>query len=448
MKGRSFWIGIVLLTIGSCSSGDDVLLPDELDSVVGVYTEENQWIYEQMNHYYLWREDLPDSLSCDYTTDPVTFYKALLSEKDRFSYCARNSSYANVPKENVNYGFVYQEYKGIDSKHLFHVLYVTSENLRKQKLNRGDWLRKVSGSDFGVMTFERGKIKEEVFQTIDTLTVETNPWEQNQNTVYLDSIYSVGSSKVGYLCYLEFNGIEDLETPLRKFYNNQIDELILDLRYNPGGYVRTCCYLCNSIVSEQGYNQIFQQCTYNDRVSEEYLKETGSRITKEYYNMPTDGSDHVLGSKVYGLNLKRLYVLTSKNTASASEAAIVCLRPFMNVTVIGEQTYGKGVGSWTISERRYKYELHPIIMRYYNASMETTPDDGIPVDVEIPGGYETVKRELGDINEPLLATALKCIKANSSLFSYVRSGSITHIKQAGLTPVGEPSFSYKTKTEY
>lgn len=64
----------------------------------------------------------------------------------------------------------------------------------------------------------------------------------------------------------------------------------------------------------------------------------------------------------------------------------------MNITVIGEQTYGKGVSSWTISERQYKYELHPIIMQYYNASMETTPSDGIPADVEIAGGYDTVKK--------------------------------------------------------
>lgn len=79
-------IGLTLITFNSCSSDSDISLPDEPAKVpvIGVYTKENQWIYEQMNHYYLWREDLQDSLSCDYTTDPVTFYKALLSPKDRF----------------------------------------------------------------------------------------------------------------------------------------------------------------------------------------------------------------------------------------------------------------------------------------------------------------------------------------------------------------------------
>lgn len=444
MKSLSLWIGVILLVISSCSSDNDRLLSDEpIDKlVVGVYTKENQWVYEQMNHYYLWREDLPDSLSCDYTTDPVTFYKALLSSKDRFSYCTRNTYYTG-PAERFDYGFAYQEYKSIEDDSLLQVLYVTSEDLRKQNLRRGDWLRKIPLSS---VCYERGKVENGAFQPLDTLIVEAISWGQERNTVYLDSIYSVGSSKVGYLCYLEFDNVKDLEAPIKRFYDAHVDELILDLRYNPGGYVRTCRYLCNSIVPEEGYGQVFQQCTYNDRVSEEYLKEFGSRTTKEYYEVPTDGSGQLLSSEIYGLKLKRLYILTSKNTASASEATVICLRPFMIVTVIGEQTYGKGVGSWTISEKQYKYELHPIIMQYYNASMETTPSDGIPADIEIAGGYVTVKKELGDRNEPLLAAALRCIENDGVSTSIVEC--ITRTVYSELVPIGEPSFFHKIKTEY
>lgn len=323
---------------------------------------------------------------------------------------------------------------------------MTSKDLRTKKLRRGDWLQKVSVSDNSTVTFARGKIGTDIFQPIDTLVVEASGWGQKQNTVYLDSIYLVNNFKIGYLCYLEFDDIKELEAPIKRFYDADIDELILDLRYNPGGYVRTCRYLCNSIVPEQGYNQIFQQCIYNDRVSREYLVEFGSCLTKDYYEVPTNGNGHTFGSEIYGLKLKKLYILTSKNTASASEATIVCLRPYMDVIVIGERTYGKGVGSWTISERRYKYELHPIIMRYYNASMETTPEDGIPVNVEIAGGYETVKLELGDINEPLLAAALRCIKKEGSSTSIVEG--VTRTEYSKLIPVGEPSFFHRIKTEY
>lgn len=446
MRRAYFSIIVGIIFFNSCSSDTEEIVSDEpIIALSGAYIEENQWIYEQMSHYYFWREDMCDSLSCDYTVDPVTFFKALLSAKDRFSYCTRNSYYTG-PIEKQNYGFAYQEYKSAKGESLYQVLYVTSKDLRKKNLRRGDWLQKVSVSDNSMVTFSRGKLGADNFQPIDTLVVEASGWGQKQNTVYLDSIYHVNNSKIGYLCYLEFDDLKELEVPIKRFYDADIDELILDLRYNPGGYVRTCRYLCNSIVPEQGYNQIFQQCTYNDRVSKEYLAEFGSSLTKEYYEVPTNGNGHTFGSEIYGLKLKKLYVLTSKNTASASEATIVCLQPFMDVIVIGEQTYGKGVGSWTIRERQYKYELHPIIMRYYNASMETTPDEGIPVNVEIAGGYETVKLELGDINEPLLATALRCIEDGYSFPTRVIND--IHIKRTKLMPVGEPSFFNKTKTEY
>lgn len=443
MRKAFLLIGITLVSFSSCSSDSDSPLPDEPVSppVIGAYTAENQWIYGQMNHYYLWREEMPDSLACDYVTDPVTFYKALLSPKDRFSYCLRNTDYTG-PSEIADYGFAYQEYNNGTNDKMLQVLYVTSQKCREQGVRRGDWLKKIS-SNLVATTFERETLQDGKLQVVDTLMIEASVWEGQSNTVYLDSIYTIGNRKIGYLCYLEFDNISDLEKPFKRFYDNQIDELVLDLRYNPGGYVRTCRYLCNTIVNERGYRQIFQQCSYNNRVSEEYLKATGSRNTTEYYEAPVNDAEEILGNRLYGLNLKRLYVLTSQYTASASEASIICLKPYMDVMVIGEQTYGKGVGSWTISEKQYKYMLQPITMRYYNADMETTPDEGLPVDVEVTGGYDTVKRDLGDTEEPLLAIALQYIAGKE-----ISSTATTRTENFGLIPAGVPSFFKKTISEY
>ena len=110
----------------------------------------------------------------------------------------------------------------------------------------------------------------------------------------------------------------------------------------------------------------------------------------------------------------------------------------MDVILIGEQTYGKGVGSWTIRDNRFKYQIQPITMRYHNANMESTPDDGIPVDYLIEDGYSTSKKELGDINEPLLNKALSIINegnnANKSK-EIENSPNIDNIKQ-----IGNPSY--------
>ena len=393
-----------------------------------------------MNHDYLWREDLPDSLSCDYSTDPVTFYKSLLSSKDRFSYCENNTSYKPIT-ELKNLGFEYQDFQLDDGKLIKQVLYVTNSSLKEKGLKRGDFVYVASNNQIVRFVFENQSI-------VPVDTIEASKLFESNNTVYLDSIYCIDGHKIGYLCYLQFKYTDDLVPSLKRFYDAQVDEMILDLRYNPGGYVSTCKYLSNSLINEKGYNEIFQQCTYNDILTREYEKATGSGITINSFTTPDNGVD-VLGSPMYGLNLKRLYVLTSKYSASASEAAIISMRPFMDVILIGEQTYGKGVGSWTIRDNRFKYQLQPITMRYHNAVMETTPDEGLVVDYYVPDGYDTKKKELGDLQEPLLAKAIGLISGtevedisnSTKAIGDTRSHNIPN--EMKITKVGNPSFFRK-----
>lgn len=420
-----------VISFSSCTSDEN--LSSEVQNVVhseNVYLDFNKWIYSSMNHDYLWRNDMPDSLSCNYDLAPVDFYKSLLSTKDRFSYCEANSSYRSN-SERTHLGYEYQEYRLDNGIVFMQVLYVTNPDLRTKGLKRGDVL--IPQEDKKILV--RGVIKQENVFPVDTIEA-SNPFGDPQ-TVYIDSIYNRNSHKIGYLCYLQFDGIEDLAPVFKKFYDAKIDDIILDLRYNPGGYVSTCKYLSNSIVNESGYNEIFQQCTYNDIITREKEEETGSGISINRFTVPDNG-ESVLGYPIYGLNLKRVFVLTSKNSASASEAAIISMRPFMNVIIIGEQTYGKGVGSWTIRDDRYKYQLQPITMRYHNALMETTPEDGLEVDYYVPDGYSTSKKEIGDTDEPLLATALNLIigkKVVTTSRAITTEGDNLHVHELGL-----PSF--------
>lgn len=397
-----------MLGVQSCSS-DDIILPEEqpIPDSSGAFEEDCKWIYSKMNHDYLWREDLPDSLECYYGTDPVTFFKSLLSPKDRFSYCENNTSYRST-QEKRDLGYSYQAYEMEDGISFRQVLYVICPELRNKGLRRGDLVVPIDNSNSIV------RVRVDYNNTIIPIdTIEASNIFGPTNSIYLDSIYSIKDYKVGYLCYLEFNEINELIPIFKRFFEARIDEMVLDLRYNPGGYVNTCKYLSNSIVNEKGYNDIFQQCTYNDIITKEMERETGSGISINLFSTPDNGKN-VLGSPMYGLNLKRLFVLTSKYSASASEAAIISLHPFMEVIIIGEQTYGKGVGSWTIRDNKYRYQIQPITMRYHNALMETTPDDGIKPDYYVPDGYSTSKTELGDKSEPLLAKAFDIILGTHS----------------------------------
>lgn len=331
---------ILSILLQSCSDRGDAndIIPVEQDSdtkSVGAYISENQWIYEQMNHHYLWREDMPDSLSCDYLLDPVSFFKSLLSPKDRFSYCDHNEYYQPDTRTEID-----------------------------------------------------------IF---------------NPESVLCDSIYYIGHHRIGYLCYRSFESRDVLEPIIKHFFNDHITDLILDLRYNGGGLISTCQYLCSSIVPEEAYGKLMQYLRYNDIVTRERQMAGEDSEYSFKFKRPSDGKP-TIGNQLYGLRLKRLFVLVSNRSASASESTIICLRPYMEVVTIGERTVGKGVGMETFSNKKCKYKLVPITFQYYNSIGESVPLDGIEPDIPVEVEPNTNYENIGNVEEPLLKIALKQIQ--------------------------------------
>ncbi|MDE6548969.1 MAG: hypothetical protein K2L22_08225 [Muribaculaceae bacterium] len=441
---RILILSLLTTAINSCSTEEDMPSPVEpsVDNPTNnVYFEQNKWIYAQMNQHYLWREDLPDSTSCNYDQTPKEFFSELLSEKDRFSYMLTNSSYTPT-SERAN-PILYQTYKDCHNNTASLVLYVDNSIVTKTSLKRGDWID-IIFQDNTTIQYTKVIVKDERFSyDKNTITLSISNTSK-QSTVLLDSIYSNGT---GYLCYKEFDSIEDLIPSLKKFQEKGIDNLVLDLRYNPGGYVKTCKYLTNCIAPELAYGDIFQITKYNDRISKENIIATGYAELFDNFGFPSIDDDHSKGGyPIIPLNLSRLYVLTSNHTASASEATILCLKPYMEVIQIGEATVGKGVGSYTISDHRFKYAIQPITMQYYNKGGETVSDSGLFPDFYIAEGYNVAKKDLGDLDEPLLNIAFSIINSNPF------NTNIQHINlrsnfENSLTPIGDPSYvtEYKNK---
>jgi hypothetical protein len=94
---------------------------------------------------------------------------------------------------------------------------------------------------------------------------------------------------------------------------------------------------------------VWTKDTFNSRLMEVLDKEVaeGRNDRRLFcfassFEMPQDeGTIDLSGAN---LDLSRLWVITSKNTASASEALICGLKPYMNVKLVGQQTYGKYCG--------------------------------------------------------------------------------------------------------
>ena len=76
------------------------------------------------------------------------------------------------------------------------------------------------------------------------------------------------------------------------------------------------------------------------------------------------------------LNLNTLYVLTSSQTASASEMVINCLAPYMDVVIIGGTTVGKNVGSRNFSSPELMITMNPIVCKIYNSEGKSDYESG------------------------------------------------------------------------
>lgn len=221
----------------------------------------------------------------------------------------------------------------------------------------------------------------------------------NENsTVSFDSIYNIAGKTLGYAVYDQFQTNADIRSLAVKFKNAKVEELILDLRYNPGGYVSTCTELASFILPSQHLGKLCQQQRYNDKLTMEKTKLHGGLGVDSIYFYSSDWY------RKWGLDLSQLIILTTNRTASASESLIIGLRPYMKVVTIGTTSCGKDVGSYTIADNNYKYQLQPITFKYYNALNESTPTTGIVPDIYVEDDLE---HQRGDTNEALLKAAIE-----------------------------------------
>lgn len=177
---------------------------------------------------------------------------------------------------------------------------------------------------------------------------------------------------IGYMASESFDSSaqEVLEYQIKQFIDAGITELVLDLRFNVGGEVQQSRYLASSIVGRSYDDQIFFKAKFRDGKIEDWPFRSG----------PSDSD--VLGVAP-AMNLKRLWVIMSENTASASELIINALKGVdFPVVLIGSQSEGKNVGMEVTHElyNGRRFEFAPITYWGLNARNEYAPKDGFMPD--------------------------------------------------------------------
>lgn len=443
MKKRVY-ILLITLTILSCNSLEDKYLEDNIavdknQQQENTLIAQNKWIYEQMINQYYWADDIPDSALLDFTKTSPQFYQSIKSPKDRFSWIESNGSYSG---ESIfdKFGVEYQAYLLPDGKKIYRVLLaVKNSPASSAGLKRGMWF--TSSDDITKsqdnLSITIGYLRNNTFVASkeSSLTIASITSGTQANAVQLDTVYNISGRRIGYFVYNQFEDTDGkVNNPFRRelremfqlFEENSIQDLIVDLRYNPGGYVSMCQYVCSLILPDEFLETVSGYHAFNENLSQEHYNRTGSREDILYFPSKTDVLQRNIG-------LRKIYVIITKHTFSASESLVNSLEPLIDVVTVGTRSGGKGVGSWTIKDNRYSYQLQPITFRYYNREHITVPDSGIEPTIFADETSTPTLYELGDTRELLLSKALDDILGISELKSAYMQ------EHLSILPIDEPS---------
>jgi len=272
-------------------------------------------------------------------------------------------------------------------------------------------------------------------------TVTLTKKKYDSSPIYKDSVLTIAGKNIGYLAYARFsdedNSYEPLNKAFEKFAAKGIENLVVDLRYNGGGYVSTAEYLANLIVPNgttgtmfvEHYNESLQNGKTDILKNQPVRDGSGKIIGKATYadfDYTPQGADNTKRfSKKGNLNgVKNVVFLVTGNTASASELLINSLRAVssLNVQLVGTTTYGKPVGFFPLRLEGI-YDLYLPSFSTVNAKGEGDYYNGFKPGDQIAGRemIDDIGQDLdnfsdfdfGDQHELYLAAALNLLGINT-----------------------------------
>ncbi|HLV40091.1 S41 family peptidase [Xanthomarina sp.] len=417
---------------------------EDLDDYPASTKDLNDFVWKGLNRYYLYKDEVPNLANNRFTdseydsfinsfSSPEDLFESLIFHRqsiDRFSWITDNyielQQQLNGTTYNNGMEFGLVRFSSTSSEVFGYVRYVLPNTDAKNKgLKRGDIFHAINGVSLNVTNYKQllspnnYTINLAVYNdngTEDTSDDTIEPIHQSinltktpytENPVFIKEVLEVANQNVGYLMYNGFT--RDFDSQLNDafgyFKSQNIQNLVLDLRYNSGGSVNTAILL-SSMITGQFTGQVF--CT------EQWNSEIQSQLDPNALINNFKNNDN--GTPLNSLSLGKVYILTSKSTASASELVINCLHPYIDVVQIGTTTTGKYQASITLFDSPdfssnninpiHTYAMQPLILKTLNAVGNTDYNDGLDPTFPIKENYGNLG-VLGDPNETLLAIALQ-----------------------------------------
>lgn len=411
----------------------------------------NTFAWNVMNSYYLWKGEIAADLEkWENWEEPIQkvrdirYKDAAGKDIDRWTMLSDDFSafQGDVSGHTRTFGmdFVLYYADQAQKKVCAVVTYTYGNSPAEQAgLRRGDIILTVDGREMTSDNYQEivrdrllggGTVKLGLSGGKSVTITAVDMYENPVQTVRI--LENGAGKKVAYLHYTSFtlDSCGELSDVFRRFVAEGIDELVLDLRYNGGGYVITEDVLASMLapVAVVEAESVLSRMVYNEELAKE-LKEEPARFQTGFRFKNGEQTQEVSTADA-NPDLPRLFVLTTGSSASASESLVCCLRPYMDVILVGGQTSGKycagflmeaedwyddvkgslGAEEYDIAIRYVdNWGIYLMYARYADCNGDTiSMPDGIAPDYEVDDdpldGFA-----LGDPHETMLAAALRII---------------------------------------
>lgn len=345
--------------------------------------------------WYLWYEQVPEIDPNTYWNPSDYLYAMINKEIDKWSYVTSKAAYElhYVAGEYIGHGFG----RKWDEEGRLRVSFVYEGSpMALAGVSRGWKILEINnksvyqitnynlwGSIFGAN--EAGTTNHFKMENLagEIIEFEVQKAVVEEKSVLYSQVIDLNAKKVGHIVLKTFiePTIAELDATFATFAAEGVTDIILDLRYNGGGRVDVAQHLAGLIARNQSGNLLAKL----------QLNET-----------KTDNNQEVLIETVANsISAEKLVVLASKGTASASELIINGLKPYIDVKIVGDDTYGKPVGMYSFEY--IETMIVPICFRFINADGDTDFFDGISANAYV---IDDVSKQFSDITEACLAEAL------------------------------------------
>lgn len=359
---------------------------------------ENTALLEVMDAWYFFYRNMPDVNPANYPSPFELLEAVRYRPGDRWSYIDSWDDFLAYYNDAKYFGY---GFGSAWSQNKLYVSFVYNESeMFGLGVRRGWILDAINGTSLlpgmninqMLGANQAGVSNKFRFIRPDNSVTELTVFKQEivMNAVLHAEVIERAQHTIGYLVLQGFTtpAIEEITEAVDYFIAENVDELILDIRYNGGGSGSVANYLSSIIGGDKVAGKLFSSYEYNDKqASSENHTENFVAVERK-------------------LQLDRLITICSRATASASELVINSLSPFMPVYIVGNDTYGKPMGShiWNYDD---KYAFVILSFKMKNAKGEGEYFEGLPANIYVA---DDLTRQFGDPEEANLREAIRLIE--------------------------------------